>query len=29
MPKGSMAYTVKMMKRKKDTWRRVWEAECP
>lgn len=29
MPKGSMAYTVKMMKRKKDTWRRVWGAEGP
>lgn len=29
MPKGSMAYTVKMMKRKKDTWRRTWGAEGP
>lgn len=27
MPKGSMAYTVKIMKRKNDTWKKVWEAE--
>lgn len=27
MPKGNMAYTVKMRKRKNDTWRRVREAE--